>query len=500
MATTSADMVEWSHHEACTSSRVDSTSASCPNTTGDLVAEPVTTADPHILNWDPEVEKLLDVDDTRSIGGIKDSPTLQHQQQSMVRLTPAPQPPGLVPTFTFDANNVSTRLRPSPGVGATAPPSTSFWPPASSDNATAIFRTACPPCDNTLGTPCVTSCLGALSIHSMPQSPALICRREEKIQAAINFTTPWSRSDDVLTEPNDSIAASKLTQGTWIFIASYVNGEDHNRDAFVIVWASPNASENMFGIDGLDLTGFPIHPVSDIPPPCWFPPLCVSLSFSISRPPPHILLSFSQHTLLCSMLAQNPADFFCAEPRVFMNHPHGTQYRWKPFGGQNDLGSMIYVDTRVIRESSGYLLILAADLGQHGHITDHDVHRLDRLGVFSSLDVGFSRPVRWTWPTLDDPPAERHHDTMRRMGFSLWMHKLNRSLQALDLVQKCAFPVPATFQPPVLFGNQPGHDQGHHADRDWLTLIRVPFLDRTVLSDLQISHTTALPIVQNRSP
>lgn len=161
---------------------------------------------------------------------------------------------------------------------------------------------------------------------------------------------------------------------------------------------------------------------------------------------------------------------------------------------------MIYVDTRVVRENSGYLLILAADLAQHGPISELDVHRLDRLGVFSSLDVGSSRPMRWTWPPLEDPPAESHHDTMRRMGFSLWMHKLNRSLQALDLVAKCAFPVPATFQPPVLYGNQADHDQGHHADGDWLTLIRVPFLNRTVLSDLQISQNTGVPIVQNRSP
>lgn len=159
-AMATAAPIEWvPHHQhestvSSSSSRVDAP-PSTANSNGDLVVEPVTTtADPHIQNWDPEVEKLLDVDDTRAVGVIKDTSTLQQQQQQhQMRLAPA-SPAGLLPVYPFDSTNAAPNcLRPT--IRAPTPMPT-FWN-SRSETIAALdtgFGATCLPGD-TMATMCV---------------------------------------------------------------------------------------------------------------------------------------------------------------------------------------------------------------------------------------------------------------------------------------------------------------------------------------------------------
>lgn len=172
----------------------------------------------------------------------------------------------------------------------------------------------------------------------------------------------------------------RLLPGMWLVSIGPVDGNWANPDTMAVLWASPNASSYMFGLDNVNVVGFPINP--------------------------------------------NPADFF---------HLPALGSRWRPFGGPGDNGKLFRMAAQAIALNQSRALFVCLDL---------DVFRGPMMDLRPIIDAFFAgRLCSWPQPPQtslgriesmpkgrDPTPAER------RFGFRLWMYKLNIAPEIQTLI------------------------------------------------------------------
>mmetsp|Transcript_14386 Transcript_14386/g.45356 ORF Transcript_14386/g.45356 Transcript_14386/m.45356 type:complete len:410 (-) Transcript_14386:211-1440(-) len=181
----------------------------------------------------------------------------------------------------------------------------------------------------------------------------------------------------------------EMGSGTWLVAIGPVDGNWANPCSLAVLWASRNASQEMFGIPDLNLVGFPMTP--------------------------------------------NPADFF--------HIPGGA--RWCPFGGEDDNGTLFRVSTTTLSVSGRSSLFVCVNQD----ISSGPASDLTAIvRCFNRGQLEPSAEVTRIGPDAGVPRGSLPTPAQRRYGFRLWISKLNSSPEIRRLVERGGlFPHPSSL-------------------------------------------------------